>query len=638
MILKPASFSLSKDKIIFGSENMHVYCVNPQGKLLWKSAKLQGLSMRDQGPTIWEELAIVRTNPADSFHTVLGRNGDVLKETQLSLPKTEEDKVLLDKWNDLIMHPTPRRREAEQNGIIEYLEKNRFDRCFYALRLEDGTEQWTAPVFYTCGLHNPPTPPTFNPKTGELYTFCRSALTYYLRGVRRYNSMGRIKRKTGRFDFCWPTLETDRNWYPFAMIGDETQSLSFMGDMVVCTHQGTIAALNPSTLEVTTIWAGRDTYGGIFGPAAVPGSFDGAKKLAREGYLTGMPNEWHGPDRSICAIAEKRIFWVVGSQVVCIAGPNIPKTNTGGTKPPPTIKSRLPACVAGGNVASRGGGTFDADVERIVITSRELDKYINEPRTAQTRPSDSPLARQLRLRLDAEVLELVSGGPWAPFIVELGISGEEKHFQHTALTMQVVSLALPHLSSSVKSEAIAWLDRMFDAGAPLSKPLHDNRGQRRELYNPGPGMIEFANRPSRYEAGIEDIYGLWAYAHYASRWNRVLKLAQDVGRICEGLVDSEFHFSHDGVKDDGEHLNAQVAGLLAGIRIMEKAGESTIAEKAKKRLAEMITERILHERSDSWLIRPTKVASKGLHQAKVPRYVALTPEVGAMLREFVSDK
>ena len=52
----------------------------------------------------------------------------------------------------------------------------------------------------------------------------------------------------------------------------------------------------------------------------------------------------------------------------------------------------------------------------------------------------------------------------------------------------------------------------------------------------------------------------------------------------------------------------------------------------------MVTERIHHERADSWLIRPTKVASKGLHQAKVPRYIALTPEVAAMLSEFASEK
>lgn len=635
MILKPASFSLSGDRVIFGSEDMHVYCLSSEGRLLWKSNKLEGLSMRDQGPTIWQGLAIVRTNPADSFHTVLGRNGDVLKQIQLSQRRTDEDKVLLDKWNDLIMHPTPRRRKAEQDGIIEYLDSNRYDKCFYALRLEDGEEPWTAPVFYTGGLHNPPTPPTFNPKTGELYTFCRSALTYYLRGVRRYNAMGRIDRRTGRFDFYWPARESDRNWYPFAMIGDETQALSIMGDMLICTHQGTLAGLNLKTLEVTTIWAGRDTYGGIFGPATIQGGFEEAKRLAREGYLTGMPNEWHGPDRSICAVACNRLFWVVGSQVVCIAGPDIQKVSTGGTKYPHTIKSRLPACVAGGNVASRGGGTFDAGVEKILVNPEALDKYIGQPLPAKVNQDNSRLAGQLRERLDDEVLELVDGWPWAPFIVELGISGEEKHFERTAQTIRIVSLALPHLSDPVRREAIDWLDQMFESGMPFSKSLHDSKGKRRELYNLGPGMREFAYKSNRYQLSIEDIYGLWAYAHYADRWERVLKRAPQVMRICEGFMDADFHFLHSGTNDDAEHLNAQIAGLMAGIRIIERVNQFT--DRARKLLATMVTERVHHERADRWLIRPTKIASKNLHQAKVPRYIALVPEVSAMLVEFASE-
>jgi outer membrane protein assembly factor BamB len=632
MILKSASFSPSGNKIVFGSEDMHVYCISPEGKLFWKSDKLEGLSMRDQAPTIWQGLSIIRTNPADSFHTVLGRNGDVLKRIQLSLQKTDEDKVLMDKWNDLIMHPTPRRREAEQNGIIDYLKKKPYDKCFYALRLEDGKEQWTAPVFYTCGLHNPPTPPTFNPKTGELYTFCRSALTYYLRGVRRYNAMGRIDRKTGKFDFYWPDRDIERNWYTFPMIGDETQALSIMGDMLLGTHQGTLAGLNLETLEVVTIWAGRDSYGGIFGPAAVPGSFDGARKLAMEGYLTGMPNEWHGPDRSICAVAENRLFWVVGSHVVCIAGPDVPKTDSGGTKPPPTIKSRLPACIAGGNVASRGGGSFDEDTKKIVINPHDLDKYIRQAPSAQVVQANSLVAGQLRSRLDAEVLELIDGWPWAPFVVELGISGEEKHFERTAQTTQIVLLALPHLSGSVRRKAVIWLDQMFDSGVPLSRPVHEGKAKRRELYNLGPGMREFAKKPSRYRPSIEDVYGLWAYAHYAGRWEKVLEQAQQVKRICKDFMDGGFDFSHDGTNDDAEHLNAQIAGLLGGIRIMNRASEST--EKAQKLLALMVTERVHHERADGWLIRPTKIATKGLHQAKVPRYVALVPEVSVMLDEF----
>src|SRR6185295_3390831 len=54
MILKPASLSPDGQRIVFGSEDMRVYCADPAGKLIWKSKRLQGLSQRDEAPTIWK--------------------------------------------------------------------------------------------------------------------------------------------------------------------------------------------------------------------------------------------------------------------------------------------------------------------------------------------------------------------------------------------------------------------------------------------------------------------------------------------------------------------------------------------------------------------------------------------------------
>jgi hypothetical protein len=151
-------------------------------------------------------------------------------------------------------------------------------------------------------------------------------------------------------------------------------------------------------------------------------------------------------------------------------------------------------------------------------------------------------------------------------------------------------------------------------------------------------MMKFAEKSSGYRCSIEDIYSVWAYAHYADKWDKVIKQVPLVRRIFEDFVNSNFHFSHDGTNDDAEHLNAQIAGLLAGIRIMQRVDEPASIEKAKQLLSKMVTERVHHERADSWLIRPTKVASKGLHQAKVPRYIALVPEVSAMIGEFASEE
>ncbi|HUT01806.1 MAG TPA: PQQ-binding-like beta-propeller repeat protein [Phycisphaerae bacterium] len=632
MILKPASLSPDGKRIVFGAEDMHVYCLDPGGKLLWKSAKLPGLSLRDQAPTIWRGLAIVRTNPADAFHLVLGRNGDVLKRIQQAIPRGDEDKVLLDKWNDLMMHPTPRRRKAEQEGIVRYLRENPHDRTFHALRLKDGSEPWIAPVFYTAGLHNPPTPPTFHPRTGELYTFYRSALSYYLRGVRRYNALARIRREDGRVDFVFPERRHDvgRAWHAMPMIGDETQALSIMGDWLVDTHQGDIGALNLRTEKVLRIWVGRDTYGGIFGPHVVPGGFQGARELARKGYLTGMANEWHGPDRAICAVAEGRLFWVVGSQVVCLAGPDVPKTPTGGRKAPAMIKKKVRGGV-GGNLSTASAGGFEEGLKVRTIKPEEIRPFLERPPSARRKHATDPPARALRRLLDAEVLELVQAPPWAPFVVELGISGEERHFWRTGEAIQILALALPHLSPAVRAKAVKHLDGLFDAGCPLGKPAFDAAGaKRREAYDLGPGMRAFAARRLRCLAGIEDLYGLWAYGHYADRWSKIIPRAEAVGKLLAAFRKEPASFDHrDPCNDSAERLNRQIAGVLAAARILAKAGDDVASRRAMTDLARLATLRVHHERADTELIRAT--GGRQGHAAKVPRYVGLVPELTGLL-------
>jgi outer membrane protein assembly factor BamB len=635
MILTPASFTRDGQKIVFGSEDMHVYCLDPSGTLLWRSKKLHGLSLRDHAPTIWKGLSIVRTNPADGFHTVLDRNGGLLNRVQQGIPIGPEDKVLFDNWGDVMMKETPDRRKAEQEAVVKYLKENPHDRTFYALRLEDGREPWVSQVLYTGGLHNPPTPPTFHPKTGELYVYYRTALTNYLRGVRRYSALGRLNRETGLIDFSYPEFEHPKqDWYGFPMIGDETQSLSLMDNLLLGTHQGELARLDLETMRVTHIWRGRDTYGGIFGPAAVRDGFEGAREFAAKGYLTGMPNEWHGPDRSILAIAEGRMFWVVGSQVVCIAGPDVPRRESGGTKPPPTLRSKL-TLVPGGNVA-RGIGRYDDAVSKRRISAGELEWLLSSVPSARVKQSTAPLAQELRAALDAEVIELVDGGPWAPFVVELGISNERKYFWRTAETMQTLSLALPHLSPPVQAKARLYLDSMFSSGMPLESPVHsDDKGKRREYYDLGPGMRAYAGRRSTYGANVEDLYAVWAYAHYASAWDGVLTHSDEIQRIFASFADRPLEFNHNDQRNDSaEHLNGQIAGTLAFIRIMRRLNEDKALPKAMAVLADLVTERVHHERADSRLVRQSGSA----HSAKVPRYVGLVPDTCLALGRYAGNQ
>lgn len=327
------------------------------------------------------------------------------------------------------------------------------------------------------------------------------------------------------------------------------------------------------------------------------------------------------------------MFWVVGSQVVCIAGPDVPRTQSGGTTPPPTPRSRLPL-VGGGNV-THGPGSFDATVEKTVFTAQDVEQIISAAPPANVKHATPSLADKLRSLLNAEVTELIEGGPWAPFIVELGIVNEQRYFWRTAETMQILSLSLPHLSPSVRAKAKKCLDEMYAGGMPLTVPVHDNEGRRREHYDFGPGMKQFAEGRVSYATKIEDLYAVWAYAHFTDAWDTVLRDRERIKKVFADSASQPFRFNYeDNQNDAAERVNAQIAGTLAFVRLVRKAGEEAEAERAAGRLAELVTERVHHERADSRLIR----RSGPSHNSKVPRYVELVPEVSLLLRQNAEEK
>lgn len=630
--------SLADGKVVFGSEDMHVYCLEAaSGRLVWKSAKLPGLSMRDYAPTIWKDIVIVRTNPAYGFHRTLTEDEGFM----FSLFD-----IRIEKWQNLLK-PDPKAKDnylrksygfleqtgqavrKEQAANVKRLKAEPWRQTFHAFDVATGTPRWTSPIYYMSGLHNPPTPPTFGPD-GRLYTFFRSVLTNYdMRGeVRPFTNVGEVDYDTGLIRPIAHAHGERMPWGIFECIGDESESLSLMGGQLICTHQGVLGCVDLNTRRLSKIWGVRDSYGGIFGPG-VQGSWDGAKRLAAQGYLTGMPNEWHGPARGVVSIAAGRMFWVVGSQVVCVGHRDGETAPSGGMTPPSNIKLRGPRFAGGGNVVSGLAREDDASVERIELSAEEVMQFI-EPPPATVTQSNRPLARKLRSKLNRVMTELIDGGPWAPFVVELGIVNEETHFRRTAETVQTVAMAIPHLSQPVAVQAKQYLTDRFAEGWPLRHPAVSGADRkRREAYDLSPALLVGARQVPRYRSSIDECYAIWAYAHYADAYDAVLRLKPELRQLFESFASSNFKFNSTDQRHDGsaEQLNRHIAGLIGYARLMRKAGDGVSVDQACKLLVRLAADRIHHERANHGLVRGTG------HRASVPRYVGLVPEVGAMLSE-----
>jgi hypothetical protein len=321
-ILTTASISADGEAVVFGSEDMHVYCLAvADGTLLWKSNKLPGLSLRDYAPVIAGDLLFLTTNPVKDFHTIL----------------TEHQEMLIGrtgfKGSDPRYIPgTPDDVRAEQDDIVKFLRAHPEEQTFHALRLRDGQAPWIAPILDTGGLHNPPTPPCVNRATGEVFVQLRSAFGTWDGGgeVRPLTCFGRLDLATGRVALIEhsyrskepgrPAGAKDVPWGTFAYIGDETQALSCAPDRLFSNHQGNLGLLDLRTGRVTNLFGRRDSYAGFYGPANFGWEEKGGlEKAAAAHQPYGLVNEWHGPARSIASVANGRVYYNSGSQILCWA-------------------------------------------------------------------------------------------------------------------------------------------------------------------------------------------------------------------------------------------------------------------------------------------------------------------------------
>jgi outer membrane protein assembly factor BamB len=322
-ILSSASISEDGARVVFTGEDMRAYCLRiADGALHWKSRQLAGLSTRDYFPVITRGLVFITTNPVKDFHTILTEHQQMLvKRTGFA----GKDPRYIPGTADEVRN--------EQDFIVDFLKQHPEEQTFYAFRIEDGTEPWVAPILYTGGLHNPLTPPCVNRATGEVFTQVRSAYGTWDGGgeVRPFTGFGKLDLRTGRVELLEHSYKSkepgrppgakDMPWGSFNYIGDETQTLSCSPEFLICTHQGFIGAFDWQKRTIANLFGRRDSYGGFYGAANFGWENGGGyEKAAAANAPYGLVNEWHGPARAIVSVVGNRIYFPVGSQVICLEG------------------------------------------------------------------------------------------------------------------------------------------------------------------------------------------------------------------------------------------------------------------------------------------------------------------------------
>lgn len=231
-IYNTAAYSTSINAIIFGAEDMHVYALNPNGTLKWKTAnKLSGKSFRHYWPVVSDSkgVVILRTMPSYYFHEILFAGDALIDQANGgSCPHTTPD--------------DPVKRTNEQTLFRNYFINNPHRKTFHVLNLSDGTEKFTAPILFTGGIGTTPAPPTID-IDGNAIVIWRSCYSTFDKPsyVRSFADLGKLDLTSGNIT---PYVSTNTGNLGFRMIGDEESVLSLGGINLYVSMSESVGTLN----------------------------------------------------------------------------------------------------------------------------------------------------------------------------------------------------------------------------------------------------------------------------------------------------------------------------------------------------------------------------------------------------------
>lgn len=601
-ILGSAALSADASRVFFLAENVVAYALaSGTGTILWQT-QLQGQSGSDRWPVVLNDTVIFRTMPLRYFHDLLRTGDDVMDAAGQRSADWSAD------WS------------AVRQQITKHLADNPSDQTFFALDAATGQSRGIAPVLYTFGNNDGPSPPVVY--NGALY------LPYRARhGIQTDSAAGvhvttRYDAELGVMD---PTslditgLSTpDTFAYQFRLTSDEPAVLSAVGNLLLVDN-----------------W---DRLGGI---RLTDGALVGVAQAALDSpcYRGLTPNDnlmpfyescpWPGPEvgeghaRAGAVAAEGRLFWRVGASGLAAIGPG----DGTGTLPLATPSVSL---------------STSRDLPGAAPVSQQaLSEYVwTEP----YRPDH--VAPDLRLLLQQEVERIVETdehlmpfylergfhgpGSWPPDVsneVEpASVANSNAFWYDPGELILTLSLAYPYLDSLLQARVRAYLAtemERFPPLLPLPWPTDSwlIQGRAREPY-----PVPMRGSPNTWPppgVPIQTLYALWRYAqstgdweYLSARWNQIYEL---------------FYAKKDTIDS-----YAEIAGAIGYARIARQLGHQDQAD-----VGEEVAVQAMHAGRDfaQWLEKANKRYPPDPNRPderpglRTPVFFGLTPEVGRYLRD-----
>jgi uncharacterized repeat protein (TIGR01451 family) len=631
-ILNSPAIDLQRSAVYFGSEDMRAYALSLDGgRLLWRSGKMDGVSMRYYYPVIADDLVIFRTSPGNAWRAL--NCGDTLLVRTAGLTVSEDCTWIRENHPGLDIHATPGPGdiENEQRAIQDWLTgaQGRGHRTFYALNANTGEEAFAdpAPVLWTQGSGAVGEPPVVT-LDGRVLLRWRSYYGNIDNGNSAYlfSAIGELDQASGRISPF--NLAAENNYFSTGifMISDEPGVLSVGGDSVyIYSHADSVGSVSLSTHQGTVVLSTRDVPWGVGLESIFPGERNIPFGPYNNDYWERF-NTFSGIASPGVTIADGKLFWISHGMLGALEhgdGPHgqiIPPLDGDPVyAPEPSID------------------TFDpSDLEAYVLDVDEIPDFLG--------------ASDLRSRLEAEVQDMISGERYASLLWLTGKNTGMFFFSDPSEELYVLSISLPYLSPALQDQVRTYMAGVVAECNPLWGRTLGGEGRRRELY----GVVntdmwqacqENPNCTPQPPPLEERLYHIWAYAHYAGRWDFVRDNWPAIRYHMHNEIDPGDP-ANLLASMDGSSLNRRVASLIGYTRMAVHLGDQVEAEWGLNAAVNGLAARIEFEQSHrpqygEWIgerrwpdFYAYFMETTWSHGGFIPRYQGLTPEIGRALRDY----
>jgi outer membrane protein assembly factor BamB len=596
--------SVHEGRVFFATEECAAYAAeSATGKILWRKALPEIVSLRGYFPVVWPKAGAV----------VLGgcvnreyRDADCRFLARLA-GKTDDYRT----WKPV--EPTPEKAAEEQKAILARLAGGEPRKQVYVLKMDDGAERFVLPILWESG--NCATHPTgaVGPD-GRYYTHWLSYYNWWCRGADGFKAdsliymygPGRFDPQTGAAEHInWKaSLKPWPDWHGPTCEYEEHYNTTIGGGRLYFAHSDEAYGLALGDMTAFGIGGRRDSYAGVWGhiidPIPLPDEHqpDAARAL---GLRIRLQQSMHGPGQGALAVVDDAVFWITGSMLICSTStPTVPPSAQAPRPAPPTPK------------------TFPDD--KVEPSDADIDLVIAEAPARRVRVPAG--AKAVAEALAAHVEEMAKLDHLAPLRFFNGAAAMWI-FAQPRETFEAVAPALAVLDEKPRAAAIALLDREFENYSPLARPCYAAEGLRRFPFNAGPETTKDKVWTISPPQPVFAAYGLWAYAWYGDRTEKVLARYSGLKAAMEAYLNKPLEYKWDPRTDQESQLNRAAAAMIGMARLAKLAKDDPTASAARKELARLLAARMAIE-NDNALVH--KVAG-GVAAA---RYLDLAPEVGRL--------